>query len=208
MTTWVEDSAGGRARGPRAVLRAWVEILRRPRRFFRNGVAPADQGPGLVFAMGVVAVAAGTHLATRPDYATGVGTSPTLSLLFVFALYVVLVAPVVLHLIAALQTVLLVLLVPERGGVSETVQVIAYASAPCALAGFPSPELRLVVALWGAVLLVVGTSVVHNARPGRAFIVASLPALLIFGYGFGGVTAATAVWEALLEAVGWSTVPA
>lgn len=207
MTTWVEDPSGGRARGPRAVLRAWVEVLLRPRRFFQNGVAPADQGPGLVFAMGVVTVASGTHLATRPDYASGVGSSPTLSLLFVFALYVVLVAPVVLHLLAALQTVFLVLLVPDRGGVSETVQIIAYASAPCALAGLPVPALRLLVALWGAVLLTVGTTVVHNARPGRAIAVASLPALLLFGYGFGGVAAATTVWETLLDAVGWSAGP-
>jgi hypothetical protein len=207
MTTWVEDTAGGRGRGPRAVLRAWVEIILRPRRFFRTGVAPADQGPGLVFAMAVVAAAAGTHLATRPPYATGVGASPTLSLLFVFALYVVLVGPVVLHLVAAAQTVFLVLLVPDRGGVSETVQVIAYATAPCALAGLPLPGLRLLLALWGAGLLVLGTAIVHDASPPRALAVAALPAALVFGYGFGGVAAATTVWESLIEAAGRTPEP-
>lgn len=186
MTTWVEDPSGGRARGPRAVLRAGLEVLVRPRRFFRTGVAPGDQAPGLVFGMTVTAVAAGTHLATRPAYATGVGGSPTLSLLLVFALYVVLVGPVALHLVAALQTVALVALVEDRGGVSETVQVLAYAAAPCALAGVPLPAVRVVVTAWGAGLLVLGTVTVHRASPVRAVTVCALPAVLVFGYGFGG----------------------
>ncbi len=54
MTQWVENPTGGRDRGPTALVRAWVEILRRPRRVFRTGVAPGDQAPGLVFAATVV----------------------------------------------------------------------------------------------------------------------------------------------------------
>jgi hypothetical protein len=161
----------------------------RPRRFFQTGVAPGDQAPGLVFAMAVTAVAAGTHLITRPQYATIVGDSAIASLVLVFALYVVLVGPVVLHLVAAIQTVGLLALVPDRGGVSETVQVLAYAAAPCVFAGIPSPAVRLIVTAWGAVLVVIGTKIVHNASPLRAVSTALLPALVVFGYGFGGLGA-------------------
>ncbi|MFB6110911.1 MAG: YIP1 family protein [Halobacteriaceae archaeon] len=199
MTTWVEESGGGRDRGPRAVLRAWLEVLLRPRRFFRTGVAPGDQAPGLVFAMAVTAVASATHLATRPEYATGVGSSPAASLLLVFLLYVVVVGPVLLHLIAAVQTILLRALVQDRGGVSETVQVLAYATAPCVLAGLPVPALRVVVAIWGAVLLVIGTVTVHNASVGQAVAVAAVPAILVFGYAFGGIEAGRTLVEQLLH---------
>lgn len=198
MTTWVTESSGGRDRGPRAIVRAWVEIMLRPRRFFETGVAPGDQAPGLVFAMGVTAIAAGTHLATRPDYATGVGNSAIASLLLVFTLYVILVAPVVLHLVAAVQTVGLIALVPDRGGVSETVQVLAYATAPCVFAGLPSPELRVIVTAWGAALLYLGTHVVHSASPLRALGSAILPIILVFGYGFGGFGAMEAVLPQLV----------
>lgn len=195
MTTWVNDPTGGRDRGPKALVRAWVEVILRPRRFFKTGVAAGDQAPGLVFAMAVTAVAAGTHLATRPDYATVVGDSAIASLVLVFALYVVLVGPVVLHLVAAIQTVGLLALVPDRGGVSETVQVLAYAAAPCVFAGVPSPELRVVVAAWGAILLCLGTIIVHNASPLRALSTAVIPAILIFGYGFGGFGALEQVFS-------------
>lgn len=193
MTTWVTDPTGGRDRGPRALVRAGIEVLVHPTRFFRTGVAPGDQAPGLVFAIAVTAIAAGTHLATRPAYATGVGDSELGSLVLVFLLYVVLVGPVVLHLVAALQTVALVALVPDRGGVSETVQILSYASAPCVLAGLPVPGVRVLVVLWGAVLLVVGTMIVHDAHPVRAVAVSVIPGLLVFGYGFGGVPAAVEV---------------
>lgn len=197
MTTWVENPSGGRARGPQAILRAWVEVLVRPGRFFRTGVAPGDQAPGLVFAMAVVAIAAGSHLLTRPSYAESVGRSPLLSLVFVFALYVILVGPAVLHLIAAIQTLVLRLLAPDRGGVSETVQLVAYATAPCALAGIPVAPVRLLVTMWGAGLLTLGTMVVHETRPSRAIAASIIPAVLIFGYGFGGIEAAETVLAGL-----------
>lgn len=147
--------------------------------------------------MAVTGIAAGTHLATRPPYATVVGDSEIGSLVLVFIIYVVLVGPVVLHLVAALQTVALVAIVPDRGGVSESVQVIAYASAPCVLAGLPVPGLRLLVAMWGAALLVIGTVIVHDAHPVRAVGVSLIPGLLVFGYGFGGVAASVEVADTL-----------
>lgn len=198
MTTWIEETTGGRDRGPRALLRAWVEVLRQPRRFFQTGIAPGDQAPGLVFGMAVVAIAAGTHLAGRPPYAEVFGDSALLSLSFVYAIYVVVIGPAVLHLVAAIQTATLIALAPERGGVSETVQLIAYAAAPCVYAGLPFPVLRLLVTTWGAALLILGTVEVHNTTLGRAVLATTVPAIVVFGYGFGGFDAAKTVGRSLL----------
>lgn len=194
MTTWVDDDTGGRPRGLGAIWAAWVAVMVRPRQFFRGGVAPGDQSPGLTFALVVVAGAAGTHLATRPAYATVFGEYPLLSLVVVFLGVVLMVAPVVLHFAAALQTVGLIGVVPsrDRGGVSETVQVIGYACAPCVFAGLPLPPVRVACAVYGFGLLVLGTTVVHRTTWGRAVTACLLPGLLVFGYGFGGIAAVEA----------------
>ena len=169
MTQWVENPTGGRDRGPAALVRAWVEILRRPRRFFRTGVAPGDQAPGLVFASMVVLVEeasrfAVVHLAERGlvstgpfDYPALAGFSPGVAVLVLLAI-IMFVTPATVHLTAAVQTLLLVPTAPDRGGISETVQVLCYAMAPCLFAGLPSPEVRVVVAAWGAALYVLGTA--------------------------------------------------
>lgn len=189
MTTWVEHPEGGRERGPRGIARAWVEVLVRPRRFFRNGVAPGDQAPGLVFAV-VVAVAYTTGLfAFTPDRIPSFAGGPAVSALLGLAFVALLLAPAVLHLTAAIQTVLLLVGVRDRGGISETVQVVAYATAPCLLAGLPSLGLRFVCTAYGAALLVVGLSEVHDVSPRRALAVGVLPAAFLFGYAFGGWTA-------------------
>jgi hypothetical protein len=196
VTTWVERPEGGRDRGPRGIVRAWAEVMVNPRRFFRNGVAPGDQAPGLVFGVLVAAVYALTRVAVEPGPVTLVTTTPTgerfaqtvPDALVVLAVVVV-VAPATLHLVSALQTVLLMLSVPERAGVSETVQVVAYATAPCALAGLPSPTLRAACTLYGAALLAVGVAEVHGTSVPRAALAAAVPAALVFGAGFGGSAA-------------------
>jgi hypothetical protein len=101
----------------------------------------------------------------------------------------VLVAPAVLHLLAALQTLALMVTVRDRAGVSETVQVLAYATAPAPIAAAPIPELRVVCCLYGVMLTVVGLRIVHRTSTGRAAVAAALPAALLFGYGFGGFDA-------------------
>ncbi|WP_073310020.1 YIP1 family protein [Halobaculum gomorrense] len=193
MTTWVKNPRNGRARGPAAVARAWVEILVRPSRFFRTGVAPGDQAPGLVFAVCVaVAFAGGRFLfepATIPTAFGGPAVSASVSLLFV----AVFIAPAGLHLTAALQTVLLILFVRDRAGISETVQILAYASAPCALAGAPIPELRAACGLYGAGLLLLGIREVHETSTLRAAAAAAAPATVVFGYGFRGLDAIAAL---------------
>ncbi|SEO73208.1 hypothetical protein SAMN04487948_104425 [Halogranum amylolyticum] len=197
VTTWVENPRGGRERGPRGIVRAWAEVLVRPRRFFRNGVAPGDQAPGLVFGVLVALCYVGGLLWFTPERVLGTEFVPLLadsraatSLLLLVAV-TLFVAPATMHLLGALQTLLLIATVRERAGVSETVQTVAYAAAPCVLAGYPSPTLRLLCAAYGAVLLVVGLSVVHRTTLLRATVAGAVPATVLFGYGFGGVAAAT-----------------
>jgi hypothetical protein len=201
VTQWVEAATGGRDRGPFALARAWCEILVRPRRCFDNAIAPADQAPGLVFLVAVVLVEETTRAAVVAGAERGLvdtgpfaypeltGLSPLVTVVFVL-LVAVLLAPAILHLVAALQTLVLVALAPDRGGVGETVQVIAYATAPCVVAGVPDPRVRLACGLWGGGLYVLGISRVHGLSPARALVAAAVPAVLIFGYGFRAVPAA------------------
>lgn len=189
MTTWVEEPRGGRDRGPRGLARAWVEVLVRPRRFFRNGVAPGDQAPGLYFAVTVAVLFVGTRFLFNPASVPSFGGRPVVSAALTLLAAGLIVAPLTLHLTAALQTVILMLTVDDRAGVSETVQVVAYATAPCVLAGLPIPELRVLCALYGFVLLLIGMSVVHDASLPRAALAVAIPGLFVFGYAFGGVFA-------------------
>ncbi|MEF8825253.1 MAG: YIP1 family protein [Halapricum sp.] len=195
MTQWIENPEGGRDRGPRAIVRAWAEVLVAPRRFFRAGVAPADQAPGLFFLMTVVLVAEGSRYLLVPGAVPFAVGQPIAGPILALALIVVFVAPVALHLLVALQILVLRLFVPERAGVSETVQVMAYATAPCVFAGIPSPAIRVLCAAYGSVLLAVGLAVVHDTSYRRAVPAAALPAAVGFGYGFRGFAAARTLVE-------------
>jgi hypothetical protein len=189
MTQWVENPTGGRDRGPAALARAWLEVLVAPRRFFERGIAPGDQAPGLVFAVAVVLIAEATRFALVPGAAPSLGGRPALSAVFGLALAALFVAPAVLHLTGALQTVLLMAVVRDRAGTSETVQVVAYATAPCVFAGIPSPTLRIACAAYGAALFVVGLRTVHDTSTLRAAVAGAIPAALVFGYAFRGFAA-------------------
>ena len=193
MTQWAENTDLGRERGPVALLRAWAEVLVRPGEFFRRKVAPGDQAPGLTFAAAVVLLAESTRVALVPDAYPVVAGQPAASAVLWVLFVVVLVAPAGIHLTAALQTVILIGTVEERAGVSETVQVLCYATAPCVLVGLANPFVTAAVATWGALLFVVGVGQVHDIPPERAVLVAGVPAFLAFGYGFGG-------WESLTVA--------
>lgn len=198
MTTWV-DPTGGRDRGLRGLATAWVQVLVRPRTFFREAVSPGDQAPGLVFAVVVVLVAATTRLSVDPSLVPAVGGDPLLAAVFSLLFLALLVTPLALHAAAALQIVCLLpvtLRRPEerRAGVSQTVQVVAYATAPCVFAGLPIPELRLLCAAYGAVLLVVGLATVHDVPLALAAVLAAPTAAVVFGVWFDGFAAALAVF--------------
>jgi hypothetical protein len=189
MTQWVENPAGGRDRGPAALARAWVEVVSSPRRFFERGIAPGDQAPGLVFAMTVVLAEEATRFALVSGAAPSFGGRPALSALFGLARATLFVTPAVLPLTGALQTVLLMAFVRDRAGTSETVQVIAYATAPCVFAGVPSPTVRAACAIYGAGLFFVGLRTVHDTSLPRALVAGAIPAALVFGYAFRGFAA-------------------
>lgn len=189
MTTWVEDPTGGRPRGPRGLVRAWIEVIFRPQRFFTNGISPGDQAPGLTFAMAVVLIEEAVRLALVPGAIPMIAGSRFESGLLTLALAVLLVTPAALHLFSGLQTLILIPVVEERGGVGQTVQVMAYATAPCVLAGFPEPALRGICALYGASLYFVGLARVHGLDPLRTLLLGGIPALLVFGWAFRGVPA-------------------
>ena len=196
MTTWVENPTGGRDRGPRGLARAWIEVLVRPRQFFHNGVAPGDQAPGLVFAVAVAVVYTVGLFAFVPGRVPSFALGPGVSAALALALVAVVIAPATLHLTAALQTVVLILTVPDRAGVSETVQVIAYAAAPCVIAGVPVPTVRAGCAIYAGALLVVGLREVHGTTTTRAVLAGAIPGTLLFGTAFGGIDAGTALARA------------
>ncbi len=193
MTQWIENPSGGRDRGVRALARAWLEVLVRPRRFFRVGVAPGDQAPGLVFLMTVVLVSETSRYLLVEGAYPSLPIARPLEGAFWLSLVVLFVAPLSLHLVSAVQTLFLALFVPDRAGISQTVQVIAYSTAPCVFAGIPVPGVRLVCAAYGAVLLIVGLQVVHETSLVRATLAGVVPAALVFGSGFHGFAALEAL---------------
>ena len=198
MTSWTNKSAGGRDRGIRGLARAWIEVIRRPRRFFVTGVAPGDQAPGLTFAAAVAGVFTVGWALTDPGVLPEITESPVLSGVVVVLIVTALAAPVGLHLTAAIATISLLVAsldvtdgvtLRDRGGVSETVQVVAYASAPMALAGPPIPALRIVCGAYAAVLLYLGLSTVHETTPGRTLVAGTPPALVGYGVGYRVIAA-------------------
>ena len=193
VTTWIETPRGGRKRGPSGMARAWIEIMARPQRFFANGVAPGDQAPGLSFAIAVALIYVGGLMAVQPERVFGVDRIPILgdsvgvTSVFILLLTAVVAAPAALHLVSAIQTVILMLLVDDRAGVSETVQIVGYATAPCVVAWIPIPGLAALCGLYATGLLIVGLVVVHKTTLFRATVAGVLPAVLVFGLAFGGL---------------------
>ncbi|TKX59364.1 hypothetical protein EXE44_02680 [Halorubrum sp. SS7] len=197
----MSGSSGGRPRGLRGIARTWGEVLVRPRRAFANGITPGDQAPALTFAVAVAAAFTLGWIASDPAAMPAVvPSSPLLSQAVVFLVVVALAAPVGLHLTAAAATVAVVVASVEiadghfalrdRGGVSETVQAVAYASSPMALAGPAIPELRVACGAYAAVLLFVGFREVHGLGPLRTAVAAVPPAALGYGVGYRAVAAA------------------
>ncbi|MFB6071573.1 MAG: YIP1 family protein [Halobacterium sp.] len=200
MTTWVEPE-GGRERGLWGLAKSFTQVLVNPGGFFREAVSPGDQAPGLAFGMTVVLLEESTRLALHPAAALDFPTADWLAALLTVALAVLLVTPAAIHALSAVQTLALVAVAPDRGGVSETVQVIAYAAAPCVLAGVGVPAVTAIATLWSFALLVYGTSVVHEISLPRAFAAAVVPGALAFGSGFGGIAAAEALADAAATAL-------
>ena len=201
MTTWVEPE-GGRERGPVGLAKSFTQVLVNPRTFFDEAVSPGDQAPGLVFGMAVVLVEETTRMAVTPGAALEFPTAPWLAAALTVSLAVLLVTPAAIHALSAVETLALAVIAPERGGVSETVQVLAYAAAPCAFVGVSVPAVTVVCGLWAFGLLVLGTSVVHELSLPRALAAAVVPGALAFGSGFGWFAATAELTGLAARALG------
>ncbi|NIC00449.1 YIP1 family protein [Halobacterium sp. R2-5] len=202
MTTWVEPE-GGRERGPVGLAKSFTQVLVNPAAFFEEAVSPGDQAPGLVFAMAVVLVVQGTRLLLDPSRALAFPAPTWLAAALTLALAVLLVAPAALHALSAVETLALAAVAPDRGGVSETVQVLAYASAPCAFVGVSMPAVTFVCGLWAFALLVLGTRIVHDTSLPRALAAALVPGVLAYGSGFGWFAATAAVFPRTADVMPW-----
>ncbi|MFB6268718.1 MAG: YIP1 family protein [Halobacterium sp.] len=202
MTTWVEPE-GGRERGPIGLAKSFTQVLVNPRTFFDEAVSPGDQAPGLAFAMAVVLVEEATRLALNPERALDFPAPTPVAAALTVALAVLLVAPAALHALSAIETLVLAAVAPDRGGVSETVQVLAYASAPCALVGVGVPAVTFVCGLWAFALLVLGTSIVHTDSLPRALAAAAVPGVLAYGSGFGWFAATAALFPWTADYMPW-----
>ncbi|WP_330632511.1 YIP1 family protein [Halocatena halophila] len=203
MTTWI-DASGGRERGVAGTITAWARVLFAPREFFTSAISTGDQAPGLTFAITVSLIAALPRVLADSG---GSLDAKVLEGLLVLLLIAVFVTPVGLHLVAALETVGLLAVEPDRAGVSQTVQLIAYAIAPCAVTGVCAVLVAttegvlatmgaliwVLATSYGAVLLVYGTAIVHETSIARATISALVPAVILFGYVFGARTAIMAI---------------
>jgi hypothetical protein len=150
--------------------------------------------------MAVVFVEEGVRLAVVPGATPMIAGSRLSSGILTLMLAVLLVTPAALHLVSGLQTILLIPITAERGGVSETVQVLAYATAPCVLAGAPIPALRVVCTLYGTSLYLLGLTIVHDLDPWQTAVAGILPAGIVFGLAFRGFPALMAVLE------GWHVI--
>lgn len=201
MTEWVENPEGGRERGPRGLGRAWLQVMTNPWRFFDTQLSPGDQAPGLTFAAAVVLVEEATRLALVPGAAPVFRDMPAVSAVLWLLVATVLIAPAAVHLTTAVATLVLAALAPDRGGISQTVQVICYAMAPAVFVGYPDPLVGVVGTVWATALLVLGTAIVHDVSLPRAVAVAAVPAVVVFGVGFGGVADLATVGER-----GWALI--
>lgn len=202
MTTWVEP-AGGRERGLVGLAKSFTQVLVNPVTFFDEAVSPGDQAPGLAFAMVVVLLEESVRLALTPERALDFPAPTPVAAALTVALAVLLVAPAALHALSAIETLVLAVVAPDRGGVSETVQVLAYASAPCAFVGLGVPAVTVVCGLWAFALLVLGTYVVHTDSLPRALVATVVPGVLAYGSGFGWFAATAALFPGTAEYMPW-----
>ena len=158
-------------------VRNWIDIIIRPKWFFEKKIKSGSQSEGLIFAMGVVGVEEGSRLILMDS-----------NYFFIsLGIVVLIVTPILLHIVAAIQTLLLRIGAKNRKGIGSTVQVIGYSIAPCVFAGLTIPPLRFLCAAYGSVLLVIGLKEVHDISLKRALVIATIPAIIIFGYLFRGI---------------------
>ena len=89
----------------------WIAIIIRPKWFFDKKIKSGNQSEGLVFAMGVVMVEEGSRLILVDSnyFFISLGVA------------VLIITPILLHIVAAIQTLLLRVGAKNRKGIGATV---------------------------------------------------------------------------------------
>jgi hypothetical protein len=169
--------------------RRWLGRRVQPRRFFRSTVRANDQAPAVYHIILIGIITATLRLALGPTAPPSVGGSTLTGAGVWIAVSGLFIAPIALHLAAALATVMLMLTAPERGGISMTVQVWAYAATPVVLTGLATPAVTVVALVLAAGLTVIGTAEVHRLTRARAALAAAPPIVVVYGVGLGGFAA-------------------
>ena len=189
----ISRSAQGRVMsrtdGATDMWRLRVRRLLRPHRFFEAVVTANDQAPAVYHIIIIGSITAAVRLWVGPI--PSVGGSALIGAAVWIALTGLFIAPIALHLAAALATVMLMITVPERAGISMTVQVWAYAATPVVLIGLGRPALTVVAIAVAGYLTVVGTAVVHRISMRRALLAAAVPIMVVYGIGLGGFASVT-----------------
>lgn len=166
-------------------LRLWIETLVTPWRVFPDRVRVGDQTRAIIIAILVAGAWVAVRIGAAPGSFPILGGSTAASLLIWALLLSVVVAPLGVHVLAAIATVVLHAVASDRAGVSETVQTVAFATAPAPVIATGVAELQVLAALYGGALLVFGLIRVHRISIERAVLVGVIPAYLMFVVGFG-----------------------
>tara|TARA_Y100000996_G_scaffold371739_1_gene320241 strand:+ start:506 stop:1045 length:540 start_codon:yes stop_codon:yes gene_type:complete len=167
---------------PQEWVRNWIAIIIHPKGFFEKKIKSGKQSDGLIFAMVVVMIEEGSRIIIHTPW--------TVTYFFIsLGVAVLIVTPILLHIVAAIQTLLLRMGAKNRKGIGATVQVIGYSIAPCIFAGFAIPSLRVLCAIYGSILLIIGLKEVHDVSLRKAFLISIIPAIIVFGLLFRGILA-------------------
>lgn len=182
VATWTHDRLT-------RYLDRWITTMTRPHRVWATFVTPRDQAAGIGFALGTVLLWFVLGLASGVISVPVYGNLYWLSVFVWGAFLLAVVTPVALHVLAAGMTIALMVLAPERGHISETVQVLALSLAPAVGLIVPNPLVQIVCGVYGIGLLCYGLATVHELSFWRAIFIGFLPGYLVFFIGFGAETA-------------------
>ena len=181
----LEDAKQWTVAKARTYAMVWFTAIVAPWICFTDFITERDQTRAIGFiVLMVVFWQLMTVLLGEPSHPI-IGNSPTVSLIVWTVLLALFVAPVAIHLLAFVTTLVLIAVVEERASVSETVQVLAYATAPVVFLPIPVVALQVAIGLYGSFILVYGLRVVHEISIWRALLAGIIPAYLLFGMGFG-----------------------
>lgn len=166
---------------PAELADKWYEVVVRPRPFFRR-VNDEERGQRAALTFFAAALLLGRIRAVA-------ASGDPLRAAAIAAL-LLLLSPVVLHVVTALQYLAVWLVTESDEGVDRTLRAVAYGSAPGVLAAAPYLG---AVSFVGVGLVAVGVAEGHGLSVSRGLAASAVPSLVLFGVVFGGFEAALAL---------------